>query len=95
MSEEKLHSMGDEIAGRINAEVSTFEGFEVRADAGEAGMVYVALRGAKRELEAGERLAKRLSDLVEGVIEKDEALDFGLGMGRGNKDLLLRIELRS
>ncbi len=96
MTDQLLQSIAETIARRVNDELSPFEGFDLRADAGEPGMVYVALRGAKKEAEVGERLATKLAALVADVLEKsdEKGLDFALAMGRGNKDLLLRVEVQ-
>lgn len=90
-----LEQLCDGLAARINDELPTFGGFDVRADAGEPGLVYVALRGAKREVEAGEKLARRLETLVEEVLdETEDEFGFALSIGAGMRDLLLQIEVR-
>ena len=86
---------GEVLAVRIRAALPEFRGFPVRVDAGEEDLVFVALRGAKREEKAGEALAEAVDKIV-GAYLKEVAPqgDFGIIMGRGNRDLLLRVEIR-
>lgn len=95
MSAEDLHALCQKITTQIAEDHPIFKGFDVRADAGEPGMIYVALRGAKREIAAGEELAKALESLLEPMIDMAKLnVDFAISLGRGNRDLLLQIELR-
>lgn len=90
-----LQRIGPSVAGAISETYKEFEGFKLRCDPGEPGMIYVALRGAKREAAAGERLAEKLDALVRAELAKEQGASFEhtISMGRGDKDLLLRIEL--
>jgi hypothetical protein len=93
--DDHLKNLCKELASRIQAERPMFEDHEVRADAGDAGMIYVALRGAKRELDAGEQLSDELASLIEGELDAEpKDIDFAISVGSGNKDLLFQIELR-
>ncbi len=95
MSTTELELRAHRIAENIGEKHPTFEGFDVRADAGEPGMVYVALRQAKREVRAGERFAGKLESLVKSEIDDASSeLGFAISLGQGNQDLLLQIELR-
>lgn len=93
MSEQLLTHLGDRVAGAIAAKYKEFKGFRLRADAGEPGMIYVALREAKKSPAVGEELSAALDALVEGELE-GEAVDFALSMSFGSRDLVLQIELR-
>ncbi len=91
-----LDELAQAIVARMRGDVASFQGHAVRADAGEAGMIYVALRGAKRDRDAGEALAARISGLVEAALaDEAQAVDFAVSLGQGDKDLLLQIELRA
>ena len=90
-----LDQFCDELASSINESLPTFEGHDLRADAGESGMIYVALRGAKKKTDLGESLAERIAAIADDAIAaEDHPIDFAISMGRGNKDLLLQIECR-
>lgn len=90
-----LEQISEKIAGEIQSGFVAFEGYDVRADAGESGMIYVALRGAKKETDLGERFADGVGRLVEGRLEEmNVEVDFAVSMGRGMRDLLLQVELR-
>lgn len=90
-----LQRVGHQVADAISQSYAEFEGFKLRCDPGEPGMVYVALRGAKREAAAGERLAEKLDRLVEAELAKEQGgpLTHTILMGRGDKDLLLRVQI--
>ncbi|TXD44752.1 hypothetical protein FRC96_00055 [Lujinxingia vulgaris] len=92
---ENLQRIGQQVAAAISQNGSEFEGFMLRCDPGEPGMIYVALRGAKRETAVGERLAEKLDALVGAELakEQDLSLTHTILMGRGDKDLLLRVEI--
>lgn len=55
----------------------------------------MALRAAKRETAVGERLAEKLAALVGAELakEQDASLTHTILMSRGDKDLLLRVEI--
>ncbi|MFP4601276.1 MAG: hypothetical protein ACLFVJ_23715 [Persicimonas sp.] len=90
-----LQHLCERLAARIRAEFVTFEGHTVRVDAGDAGMIYVAIRDAKREVELGEELSSQLESLLERELDDEpEQLDFAISLGSTNKDLLLQIEVR-
>lgn len=92
---DRLKALADDIAERLGAKYASFSGYDVRADAGDAGMIYVALRGAKRDRDAGEAFADQVGALVERTLdEAADSIDFAVSLGAGNKDLLLQIELR-
>lgn len=93
MSEISLDDVSEQIAGKINSEFSEFEGFDVRADAGSLGAVYVALRQAQTEYETGERFADEVAPILERELE-GTGLDFAVSMGAGDEDMLLQIEIR-
>jgi hypothetical protein len=93
MSEQQLSRLGDQVAGAISQQYPEFKGFRLRADAGEPGMIYGALREAKRSPGVGEELSAALDALIEQEL-KGEAVDFALSMGFGSRDLVLQIELR-
>lgn len=96
MSDDIPDFLTERVAERINADISTFAGYNVRADAGEHATIYVALRQAATKPTVGEQLAERLTPLVEPIIDGvDDALDFAVAMGRSDHDLLLRIEIQS
>ena len=88
-----LSRLADELAARIQQELPTFEGRDLRADAGEGGIIYIALRRAKKAPEAGERLAARLEHLLDAALEGTPAA-YAISLGRGDRDLLFHIELR-
>ncbi|TXD33886.1 hypothetical protein FRC98_19990 [Lujinxingia vulgaris] len=92
---EQLQRVGQSVAGVISEKYKEFEGFKLRCDPGEPGMIYVALRGAKREAAAGERLAEKLDALVGAELAKEQGASFEhtILMGRGDKDLLLRVAI--
>lgn len=93
--QERLKHLSDKLTERIRSEWPTFEGHDVRADAGDPGMIYVALRGAKRDLDAGEQLSAKLESLLGRELDEEpEDVDFAISLGSTNKDLLLQIELR-
>ena len=84
-----------ELAAKINDELGEFSGFDTRADAGEPGMIYVALRGAKKEVEEGEKFADEIAAIIEDdLADRGDELPFAISVGAGNKDLLLQIEIR-
>ena len=85
-----LEEQSEVLAAKIGAAFSQFEGLAVRADAGEEGRIFVALRKAKKEREKAERFAKVLHELVE---QESGPLDFRLSQGAGDKDLLFLVEL--
>lgn len=90
-----LQRVGQLVAAAISQSYAEFEGFKLRCDPGEPGMIYVALRGAKREAAAGERLAEKLDRLVGEALAKEQVADLAhiILMGRGDKDLLLRVQI--
>lgn len=92
-SETNLEQIGRRIADRIGAELDEFGGHAVRADAGKPGMIYVALRGAKGDVELGGQFAERVGELVDELLEDRQAA-FAVSMGAGDDDLLLQIEVR-
>ena len=92
MGQRSIDELCRSLAARIGDEFPQFEGYDLRADAGSAGTVYVALREAKHDTAAGERLADELTEHIEDELAGDD-LDFALGLGAGDDDLLLRIEL--
>jgi hypothetical protein len=95
MPEDYLAQLCQKLAGRIGSEWPTFQDHALRADAGDAGMIYVALRGAKRDVEAGEELSSELASLLEDELDEEpKNIDFAISIGSGNNDLLLQIELR-
>ena len=95
MSEKYLAQFGARLAKAINDEISTFKGHKLRADAGEPGMIYVALRGAKKETALGQSLADKVGQIADRLIaDEDQPIDCAISMGRGNRDLLLQIECR-
>jgi hypothetical protein len=95
MSERALKQRCDEIAERIQQAYASYEGHAVRVDSGDAGMIYVALRDARRQPELGERLGAKLEALLEEEIDgESEELDFAISLGSGNRDLLLQVEVR-
>lgn len=95
MTDAVLDQVCEGLARRINDGCPTFEGFDVRADAGEPGLVYVALRRAKRQSEVGEIFADRVAELVEDALdEEDDEFGFAISIGAGMRDLLLQIEVR-
>lgn len=93
MSQRDFQELCESIATQINEQIPQFDGHQVRADAGSSGAIYVALRGARSDISAGERLADRLAPLIEGQIE-GRNLDFAVSLGSGDEDLLLQIEVR-
>lgn len=96
MNDSTLEHICEGLARRINDEFPTFQGFDTRADAGEPGLVYVALRGAKHDTEVGEAFADRVADLVEVALDAEEdRLRFAVSIGAGMRDLLLQIEVRT
>lgn len=86
---DQLEALCRAVADRIGDEIEQFEGFDVRADAGEPGMIYVALRDAKDRRDVGERFAEQVASVVE-----EETGEFALSVGAGDSDLLLQIEIR-
>lgn len=93
--QEYLKHLCEKLTERIRSRWPTFEGHDVRADAGDPGMIYVALRGAKRDPDAGEALSSKLESLLGRELdEKPDAVDFAISLGSTNEDLLLQIELR-
>ncbi|QDG50339.1 hypothetical protein FIV42_06210 [Persicimonas caeni] len=93
--QEHLKHLSEKLAERIRSEWPTYGGHDVRADAGDPGMIYVALRGAKRDFDAGEAFSGELESLLDGELDGEpEAIDFAISLGSTNKDLLLQIELR-
>lgn len=93
MDAKELEVRAEEVAKAIGEAFSEFQGVKVRADAGEEGRIYVALRGAKKEKGLGEKFAEALGVMLEKEL-KDSGLQFGIALGRGDRDLLLQIELR-
>ena len=94
MDAKQLEGKAEEVAAAIGESFPDFQGVKVRADAGEEGRIYVALRGAKKEKGLGESFAEALGVMLEEELE-GSGLQFGIAMGRGDRDLLLQIELRS
>lgn len=95
MSDPVLGDFCARLADRINEEVDAFQGRDLRADAGETGMVYIALRNAKGRDDLGEGLADRIAGIVEDELDAlDEPIGFAISLGRGNRDLLLQVECR-
>jgi hypothetical protein len=97
MPDDRLKHLCQKLASRIETEWPIVDGHTLRADAGDAGMIYVALRGAKGDLEAGDKLSGELESLLSDALDEepgDRELDFAISVGSGNKDLLLQIELR-
>ncbi|MGM0556389.1 MAG: hypothetical protein ACQEVA_08440 [Myxococcota bacterium] len=96
MSEDiDLKELSERIATEFRAEYPRYEGEDVRVDAGDPGMIYVALRGARRQPELGRALADEVAGLVEGLLaESPLDVDFAVSLGAGDEDLLLQIELR-
>lgn len=78
------------LAAAISEQISEFQGVRVRADAGEEGRVYVALRGAKKNREIAALFAAKLEALVESTLMET---GYRLSQGRGDKDLLFLIEI--
>ena len=93
MAAEDLDELCEEIARRINDEIDAFGGYELRADAGSIGTVYVALREAKHDTDTGEQLADRLTPIARAVL-RDSNLDFAISLGAGDDDLLLQLKVR-
>ena len=92
---QELKHLCEKLTDRIRSQWPTYDGHTVRADAGDAGMIYVALRGAKREREAAEQLGGEIESLLaHELADEPEELDFAISVGSTNKDLLLQIELR-
>jgi hypothetical protein len=90
-----LEALSQQIADAIGREFSNFDGNDVRADAGDPGMIYVAIRGARRESDLGRALANEMSSTIEQQLaESPRDVEFAISLGAGNDDLLLRIELR-
>lgn len=94
MSAEDTEELCEDIAREINDEFQEFEGYEVRADAGSLGVIYVAIREAKHEIALGEKLADRLAPILEQQLEGRD-LDFGVSLGTGDEDLLLQVQIRA
>lgn len=93
--EEYLEHLCERLANQIHAEIPHQGDYAVRADAGDPGLIYVALRGAKRDRDAGEQLADRVSSLLDRELaEEPRELEYALSMGAGNKDLLLQVDVR-
>ncbi|RAL20016.1 hypothetical protein DL240_19105 [Lujinxingia litoralis] len=88
-----MQTLSQQVAEAIARQFTEFEGHALRCDAGEPGMIYVALRGAKRDAQAGERLAGELDRLVRAELARAGATACAptIMMGRGDKDLLLRV----
>jgi len=93
MAQSSLDELCEEIAARINDEVPTFGGYDVRADAGSLGAIYIALREAQHELETGEQLADRVAPILDDELENRD-LDYAISLGAGDEDLLLQVEVR-
>lgn len=92
---EPLANFAQTLAKAIGDRWPQFGGVDLRADAGEPGMIYVALRGARRQPELGEKLAEKIENLAAELSERGEAaIAVAISLGRGNKDLLLQIECR-
>lgn len=94
MSAEDIDQLCEGIASTINDEIPEYEGYDVRADAGSLGAIYVALREARQEIAVGEDLADRVAPILERELEGRE-LDFSVSLGTGDQDLLLQIEVRA
>lgn len=91
-----LRELCERLAEGIEERWAEFEGHAVRADAGEAGMIYVALRGAKGELQVGEALAEKLDPWLEERLDAhSDSLGFAVSIGRSDRDLLLQVDVRS
>lgn len=90
-----LKALSDRLASRLQDDFPRYEGEDVRVDAGDPGMIYVAIRGARRQPELGHSLAEEISGVTEDVLAKTPMdVDFAVSLGAGNDDLLLQIELR-
>ncbi|MFU8804180.1 MAG: hypothetical protein ACNA8W_10255 [Bradymonadaceae bacterium] len=90
-----LSTIAEELASSIADEFPTFEDYKVRVDAGEAGMIYVALREAKAKLDLGEELSTALEAHLDRELgDRARDIQFAISLGSGNRDLLLQIELR-
>lgn len=96
MSAPNLDAAAERVANRIRRQFSHFRDYAVRADAGGDGMVYVALRQARRDVAAGERLADQLTPVISETLDAEpDRLDFAISLGSGDEDLLLLVEIRA
>lgn len=90
-----LRELCERLAKELREEWPEFEGHSVRADAGDAGKIYVALREARHEREVGEEFAEKLEPwLVDRLAERAGAYDFAVSVGRSDRDLLLQVDVR-
>ena len=90
-----LRALSEQVADRLRADFPEYDGRDVRVDAGDPGMVYVAIREAKRQPELGRSLADEMSTAIEDALSDSPiAVEFAISLGAGNEDLLLQIELR-
>lgn len=81
------------IAAHLDESIESVEGYDVRADAGEEGSVWLALRGGieRREL-AGDVIDAIEDALREGVPEMEGAFEFKISMGISGNDLAFKCE---
>jgi hypothetical protein len=90
-----LKALSTRVAEQLRVEYSRYEEHDVRVDSGDPGMVYVAIRRARRQPELGRALADEVGAEIERVLSASPIdVDFAISMGTGNEDLLLQIELR-
>jgi hypothetical protein len=90
-----LKELSHRLAECIMDAYPEFDGYRVRADAGEPGSIYVALREAREQAATAERLTTALGPLLEQqLLGEARQVAFAISAGSGERDLLLLVELR-
>lgn len=81
------------IAAHLDGAIESIEGYDVRADAGEDGSVWLALRGGIERRELAEDVIDAIeAALREGVPEMAGAFEFKISMGISGNDLAFKCE---
>lgn len=93
MEKVSLESRAEELVEVMAPDFGRHEGHDVRMDAGEEGAIFVALRGARRELDVAEGLAERLARRLSKELGDEEGLDFSVALGTGINDAVIRVQL--
>ncbi|MFW5968694.1 MAG: hypothetical protein ACOCV2_14310 [Persicimonas sp.] len=91
----ELRELCERLVEELREQWPKYEGHRVRADAGDPGKIYVALREARGEQAVGEAFAEQLDPwLLERLDEQPGAYAFAVSIGRSDRDLLLQVDVR-